>query len=238
MSFEDDYKNLIIKQYWEKTNASAEIGMQAGTWESIFNFLNSFLVEFDIDSAFGEQLDIIGRIVGIKRRVPYVKEKNYFGFDDNSAARSFGDLFSDTGNSAPLFNVFSIKYTDLQLDDPDYRFFIKLKVAKNMTLGVMATSKYVSIVNAVFTAFDGHAYVDDNKDMSLTLYVDQTVSDETLRIITALDLLPKPQGVRYEIVKIDYFNTFGFDDNAGSKGFANKFDLITEAGGEFAEKVI
>lgn len=238
MSFQDDYKNLLIKQYWEKPNALAEIGMQASSWGTIFDFISSFLVEFDIDSAFGEQLDIIGRIVGIKRRIPYVKEKNYFGFDDNSAARSFGDLFSDTGNSAPLFNIFSIKYTDLQLDDPDYRFFIKLKVAKNMTLGVMATSKYVSIVNAVFTAFEGHAYVDDNKDMSLTLYVDQSISDETLRIITALDLLPKPQGVRYEIVKVDKFQTFGFADNINSRGFANKFDLITEPGGEFADKII
>jgi len=53
-----------------------------------------------------------------------------------------------------------------------------------------------------------------------------------------MDLLPKPQGVRYIIVRADLGGTFGFADNPESEGFANKFDLITEAGGEFAEKII
>ena len=39
MSFVSDYQNLLIKQYWEKSKASAEIGLQAETWNKVFEFL-------------------------------------------------------------------------------------------------------------------------------------------------------------------------------------------------------
>ncbi len=238
MSFIEDYQNLLIKQYWEKTKAKGEIGVQAKSWEKGFDLLASFLDAFGVGTAVGDQLDIIGRVVGINRRIPYVLEKNFFGFDDNSLARGFGSLTEILPDRSTFYSIFSSPYSDLQLSDPDYRIFIKMKIAKNVTLGVMATSQSVSIVNAVFQAFNGEAYVDDNKDMSLTLYISDAIEEETVRVLEIMDLLPKPQGVRYIIVRADLSETFGFDDNPESKGFANKFDLITEPGGEFAEKII
>ena len=63
MNFESEYVNLLIKQYWEKPKAAAEIGMKAGAWRKTFDWLSSFENEFDLDSATGDRLDIIGRIV-------------------------------------------------------------------------------------------------------------------------------------------------------------------------------
>ena len=238
MSFIEDYQNLLIKQYYEKDNAVGEIGVQAGTWEKCFNLLESFLSAFDVDTAVGAQLDIIGRVVGTNRRIPHVLNKNFFGFDDNILATGFGSLTEVLPDRATFYSIFSSPHSDLQLSDPHYRIFIKMKIAKNVTLGVMAASQSVSIVNVVFTAFNGEAYVKDNKDMSLTLYISDAIEEEAVRVLEIMDLLPKPQGVRYIIVRADLSETFGFDDNPESKGFANKFDLITEPGGEFAEKII
>ena len=49
MSFTDEYCNLLVKQYWEKTNAKAEITLQASTWERVFDWLKSFEEAFKID---------------------------------------------------------------------------------------------------------------------------------------------------------------------------------------------
>ena len=37
MNFESEYVNLLIKQYWEKPKAAAEIGMKAGAWHKTDN---------------------------------------------------------------------------------------------------------------------------------------------------------------------------------------------------------
>lgn len=65
--FTDDYVNLLIKQYWQQPNASAEIALQAVSWEKIRDLLNSFEDAIDIDAATGKSLDIIGKIVGLRR---------------------------------------------------------------------------------------------------------------------------------------------------------------------------
>ena len=94
MSFDSEYVNLLIKQYWEKPKAAAEIGMMAGTWRKTFEWIDSFSDEFDLDNATGDRLDIIGRIVGIKRIVAFVVPKIAFGFDENPTALGFDDKFS------------------------------------------------------------------------------------------------------------------------------------------------
>lgn len=95
--FTDQYVDLLIKQYWEKPKASGEIAAKAATWEAIRDILADFPAQFDIDaeiletelglfggfvlglsdgsvlgvagqSAIGDRLDIIGKIIGLNRR--------------------------------------------------------------------------------------------------------------------------------------------------------------------------
>lgn len=65
--FIDQYALLLIKQYWEKPKAKAEIELLASVWSEIFQFFESWNDEFDLDAATGDRLDIIGKIVGIGR---------------------------------------------------------------------------------------------------------------------------------------------------------------------------
>jgi len=234
MSFESDYRDLIIKQYWDKPKARAEIELQASTWARTFDWLDSFVAEFDVDLATGDRLDIIGRIVGISRIVPFALEKIRFGFDGDDTALGFADAFDSSVISAPLFDIFENKYTTLQLDDFDYAFFIKAKIARNSASSYLSSDGRLSIQEAVNVLFDGNARVVDNKDMSLFLYVTNFVDAERLLLIKQLDLLPKPQGVRYRIVQLDAdANSFGFADDEFALGFGDAFD--STVGGVFAE---
>jgi len=130
VSFESDYVNLLIKQYWEKPKANAEIRMKAGTWRKTFEWIDSFGDEFDLDIATGDRLDITGRIVGISRLIPYSIPKIAFGFDENPNSRGFDDLFSPLDDRAPFQDLFESESTELVLDDNAYRQFIRAKIAK------------------------------------------------------------------------------------------------------------
>jgi len=239
VSFESEYVNLLIKQYWEKPKANAEIEMKAGVWRKTFEWIDSFSDEFDLDNATGDRLDIIGRIVGISRSVPFAVAKIAFGFNENPNARGFDDKFSPLTDRAPFQDKFERAYTDLQLDDSAYRFFIRGKISKNVGGPYLVDDQGLSIQSAVNTLFEGRAYVIDKKDMSLALYVSPLFNLDQLRAIIRLDLLPKPQGVRYGvIVQAGPGETFGFADNVNSLPFADKFDLINQPGGRFANKVV
>ena len=197
MSFESEYVNLLIKQYWEKPKAAAEIAMKAGMWRRTFEWIDSFGDEFDLDIATGDRLDIIGRIVGIGRNIPYSIPKIAFGFDENPNSRGFDDLFSPLDDRAPFQDLFESASTELVLDDNAYRQFIRAKIAKNTFGPYLSGNDFLSIQDAVINIFGGLAYVTDNYDMTLTLHVSSVFNSVTLDSILKMSLIPKPQGVRY-----------------------------------------
>jgi hypothetical protein len=197
VTFESDYVNLLIKQYWEKPKAAAEIEMMAGTWRKTFEWIDSFSDEFDLDNATGDRLDIIGRIVGIGRNIPYSIPKIAFGFDENPNSRGFDDLFLPLDDRAPFQDLFESASTELVLDDNAYRQFIRAKIAKNTFGPYISGNDFLSIQDAVINIFGGLAYVTDNYDMTLTLHVSAVFNSTTLDAILKMSLIPKPQGVRY-----------------------------------------
>lgn len=231
------YQNLLIKQYWEKPNAFAEAGVIASGYGKVYDLLTDIVDGFDLDNAVGNQLDIIGRIVGAPRIVPFVLAKQAFGFDNNVNSVGFASKFNATRPGAPFQSKFAPLYTSQQLDDFDYRFFIRAKIAVNIVGAVMVSDERLSIQDAINTAFNGRAYVLDNQDMSLTLYISSEIDIERLRLINNLGLLPKPQAVRYKlVVQASPETTFGFSNNDRSQGFASKFDPAY-TGGVMARKV-
>ena len=237
MSFVEQYTLLLIKQYWEKPKARAEVELKMRMWQKIVDLLQAFEIEFDLDNARGAQLDILGKIAGVPRIVPAVLTRTTFGFDINPNSRGFADRFNDLREGAPFARRFEPQYTSQQLTDNQYRRLIRAKVSLNVTSAYIASDERISIQDVINQAFGGRAYVVDNQDMSLTLYVSPSVSLDELRLIRQLGLLPKPQGVRYSfVIQAEPGVTFGFDNNPNSIGFADRFDP-TRVGGIFARKV-
>jgi len=196
LSLTSETSNLLIKQYWEKPKALAEIGLQADTWETVRAFLVALDSAFDLDSAVGEQLDVLGRIVGIERNVLAVP-KSFFGFSSNPISLGFADKFDPTRQGGLFFDKFGSAFTDFQLNDSEYRNLIKVKAAFNRSSGYLSSNDFVSIQSVVLSVFDGQAYVSDNLDMTITLNASQYIGANRVNLIVALGLLPRPQGVTY-----------------------------------------
>lgn len=218
--FENSYLNLLILQYRDSPKASETIKANITKYEELYNVILQFEEAFDIDTAVGVQLDILGKIVGISRIIPDVIPKVYFGFDNNIVnSAGFGD--------APFFRLGDSLLTDTQLNDYDYRFFIKAKIAKNVVTAKMIDDN-LSIQDAIMFMFGNSSYITDNQDMTMSLFLDSSYPDRLLSYLLALDLIPRPQGVKLrDTIIIITSDSFGFNNNPNSKGFGiGKFARI------------
>lgn len=234
--FTDNYRKLLIVQYADKPKAIAHINNIIGSLEDVYDLANLFEEAFDVDMAVGKQLDIIGKIVGIARKVPFSVPKNYFGFSDNTAtAYPMGNKFVSVV-AYPFKNKFEIPYTTGELNDNDFRFFIKAKIIKNYVKAKMIdTTDRLSLQDAIDNLFDNKAYVVDNQDMTMTIYIDNTFNFDMIQYIKQLDLIPRPQAVEYKtVVSYSEGSTFGFGVNNST--FGDKFSTPIES--YFAEKII
>lgn len=229
--FVQAYLTLLIKQYYDKPKARAEITAMVSEWENVYTFVNQFGAEFDLDNATGDRLDKIGKIVGIPREIPNTLSKYRFAFEGDSTGAGFGTLFSDNFG-APFLTLFEEPLTAYQLDDFDYRFFIRAKVAVNQASAYMVSDEYVSLQDVIEFIFNGDGYVTDNLDMSLTLYVPYAITDDRFNLIRKLGLLPKPQAVRYSTFIRGEVDSFGFSNDVGASGFGSIFE--STVGGSFA----
>jgi hypothetical protein len=236
--FVDEYVNLLILQYRNSPKAEATIRALVSKYEELYNVIKSFDKAFDVDTAEGVQLDILGKIVGIPRNVPFaakVLPKNYFGFSDNtSSAYPMGDKFL-TVVAYPFKDRFEIPYTTGQLNDNSYRFFIKAKVVKNVVKAKMIDKNKLSLQDVVDYLFKSKAYVVDNYNMTLNLYINNTFDFSMLQYIKQLDLLPRPQGAGYKTI-ISYVEGSSFGFGVNNTGFSDKFSTVTKS--YFAEKIL
>ena len=230
------YTDLLINQYSEKENAAGEIKATVSQFEKTFALFNEFLAAFDLDNATGNRLDIIGSWVEMPRTIPFELEKTFFGFDGQTNTKGFSNKFDPTVIGAPFRDRFAPGHTDLQLNDDDYRFFIKCRIAKNACHAFMITNNNNSIQDVIKFMFPSGAFVDDTQRMRLVLYVFGDFDAQKLNVLRDLDLLPRPQGVSYSITNLPDVPYFGFAGDDLAAGFSDKFDP-TIIGGVFAKKV-
>lgn len=75
----DYYAGLLAYQYRGQANASRQ--MKILTKQAVADYLAAQLVScFDIETAVGTQLDVLGKYIGVSRNVGIVLVKPYFGF--------------------------------------------------------------------------------------------------------------------------------------------------------------
>lgn len=186
----------------------------------------------DIDLATGDQLDIIGEIVGVSRLVNGVIVVPFFGFEGVLLAQPFGEegnlwvggRFYEEGEETTGTSV---------LADPEYRLLIRAKIVRNHSKGTCE-----DIMNALTYLFDGapSGIVDDIGGMAIDIGIGRPLTNIEYALITELDILPRPAGVRINRI-INYASgaVFGFEGQPGVLGFGEEGD--PSVGGIFAEDV-
>lgn len=209
MSYQDDlkqlqeyYSNLLIVQYNGKKRATETI-------KQLVNLIYANMILFQIRDGFdwttavGEQLDIIGKWVGVSRNYntnPITDKKLSYpeysrliptvttdiiqgGYSDYST-------FSDDDGGQLIYN--DLKSVDNKLSDADYRVVIGLKIIYNSINHIAG-----EIDNAIWQYFGGKVY---------TIWTDHTItynyeSDmlELMQICLYKGVLPAPIGAEIQL---------------------------------------
>lgn len=187
----DYYAGLLLTEYRNSPRAVATIRIYAK--QAIADMLELDVQDgFDVDTALGAQLDIIGKYVGIPRNIGDPTPRPYYQFSDGVGPIIRGNGFQDGTNLSQ--NAAAIWYSGIflgaentDLTDAAYVLMIKLKIILNANNGTLA-----SIMAFLQMFLPGVVALTDNKDMTLTY----TLSSRTPVPTSVLEAyLPKPMGV-------------------------------------------
>lgn len=178
-----------------------------------------------LDTAQGEQLDLIGAIVGLPRgSLPAeVWNTSYFGFLDDPDALPLADL--DVSNdSGVFFDLSNQTEGNVEWNDPTYRLFLKAKIFANSSNGtpeeLITATKSILDVEYVEIIETGNA--------NLLIGFNRILNNVEKYILQGLGeyerLLPIPIGVGVGYIESDS-EFFGFEETAGALGFASFEEL-------------
>lgn len=178
------YLGLVTNRFNQKPNfmtmLAAIIGPLAGT-EAV---LNNMPTLFDIDSAVGVQLDILGMWIGRTRNLKVPITGVYFTYNTGPGYNS--GIYK--GPFDPVSGLVS-------LPDPQYRTYLKAVIASNRwngTLGGAYAAYQILLDGTPFVIF-----IYDYQDMSISYALIGGIPDAlTLALFTGGYLSLKPMGVR------------------------------------------
>ena len=183
------YIARLIYQYSQQPNAQmlTALMVKQALADDLTTILNT---AFDIDTAVGPQLDIIGEYVGVKRNINPSATGTYWGFENYSNTGNTIGFRNYAGNSNTT-GVWETYGTASQpatnLSDTQYRLVIKLQIILNSNDGTLA-----SIMQYLNNLLPGYATVVDNQNMTLTYTVNQ---NSVISATLLSQFLPKPMGV-------------------------------------------
>lgn len=178
------YNALIPVAQRESPDFMATVNSITGTLAEAQKRVQSLISGFDLDSAIGRQLDIIGLWVGRNRIINAPIDDYFFTFD--SASLGF-----DAGNWK---NRFDADFGYVDLDDANYRSVLRAKIGANNWNGTNETLP--DILNSIYPQGDIKIRYCDNQDMTMTVYVSgKSIPNITREIIRQGYLAIKPGGI-------------------------------------------
>lgn len=188
----ETYTSLVTSEHLGKPNFIATLTASTSVEVLIQNVLAVINNKFDIDSAVGAQLDILGLWVGVPRLIATPLSGIYFEWDNAELGWAFGiwqGIFSPTTGLTAL-------------PDDAYRTLIRAKIAANTWHGNIPDA--YAIWEALFT--NTIIMIQDNQDMSMVIGVAGQPLDILTQALLIGGYLPlKPEGVNiaYYAIPVD-----------------------------------
>jgi len=203
----DEYLSLITSAHSDKPKFEATVAVGVSPFARIQEVLKSLVAEFDIDTAVGVQLDVVGEWVGRSRRIDTPLVGVYFAWDDT---------VGDGWESGIWKDIYDPESGLVDLPDDAYRLLLKSKVAANNWDGTVPQA-YEVWTSAFGT--DTLLLIQDNQDMSMIVGIaGQPLSIVEQALLTNGYIPLKPEGVRiqYYAVAPSEGSLFAFDVTEGS----------------------
>ena len=214
------YTELITNYHAGKPRFVAHVDLSTRPLTDASTALQGLVTAFDIDSAVGAQLDILGEWIGRTRIVRQPISGVYFSFDTDGLGWDQGIWQGPYDPDAG--------YTSLS--DDTYRIVLKAKIAINNWNGQNDTLP--PILEAALEGSGLKMQIVDNQDMTISVWVfpEEDISQVSLELIAAIRqgyLTVKAAGVWAGDIQTPSIETpsvgnrfFGFDmDNEYIAGF-------------------
>lgn len=209
------YKNLLIIQYHNQPNAQATI-------ELLINEVLASEIAFDVregynvDTAVGVQLDVIGKYVGIDRFFQGQDLTGYFSLLLQGATPDVGQVGFTTQALFPSETSQTLIYADIlsttqTLTDDSFRTLIKFQIINNNS-----NFSHQAIDSNLFKFFGNGIIADSNGNMKMFYFVTRDFF-QIATIALQKGILPKPMGVEilYLIEEnVPYFGMTSYDSPA------------------------
>lgn len=231
------YVNLLIIQYHDKPKARATIAA----------FINALIANgialdvrdgYNLETAVGVQLDVIGKYAGIDRFYKAQILDNYFAFTNYDEISidplKFG--FSNYANYGTIVSNGWLTYDNIissnfKLDDDSYRQLIKLKIIQNNS-----NHSHKSIDDSMFKFFGYSVVPSSSGDMHMYYFIPVT-SSALIQAAADKQVLPRPMGVGagYVIQEEPFFafadyEKSSFTTDPGIEGYSTYLDYDTKEG--------
>ena len=201
------YSDLLMWQY-KLPKATAEIDLTTGSWVRFMQQCLDFAGSWDIDTAEGYNLDVLGRIFGVSRTSISMTEKDYLTYYEQTGGLGWG--------RGRWYRAGEAFRETILLTDQEFRFLIKARIWK---LYQNPSLDYLTDALQALTGDD--AYIVDNGNMTMKIYYGaEVLLDSFIKFaIENLDILPRPVavGYTYEQAGVKYFGFNGeeFENNYG-----------------------
>lgn len=218
----DRYLNRVPSQHRHKPKLKATITAILEPLITAGKVLDTTYQSYDLDTAVGRQLDIVGEWVGISRVIDTPLDDVYFTWKGTEATGWGAGQWR--GRYDPLTGL-------VNLDDDTYRALIRLQATANIWDGRADSAyKYFSAAFANLT----HLVITDHQDMSLTIGIAGLIQGSAQRALFTKQISPfKPAGVRISVYFLSKVNAplfaWGIDNGESLRGWRD---------GAWAEKFI
>ncbi len=205
----ETYTGLITSEHSNKPNFVSTVEASTSPQSLIQDVLATINNKFDVDTAIGKQLDIVGLWVGVSRFINTPLTGVYFEWDNASLGWDFGIW---QGEFSPTSGLTA-------LPDDAYRTLIKAKIAANSWSGNIPDA--YKIWESVFT--DTIVLIQDNQNMTIVIgVVGRPLDVLTQALLTGgyLPLKPEGVGILYYAVPVDENPFFAWGaDGSGVSGW-------------------
>lgn len=213
------YTELITNYHATKSKFPQHIDLITRPLTDVSTSVADMIRKFDVDSANGEQLDIIGLWVGRSRLVTTPISNVYFSWDTDG-------LGWDQGNWQGPYDP-DADFTSLSNDV--YRLVLKAQIAINQWDGTVGHLE--ELLELIFSGTGIEMQIIDNMDMSISISAIAlngiaNTSAELIEVIKSGALTVKAAGVRVKSLDVidPAHPLFGFDiQNTAIAGFDNGY---------------
>ena len=198
----------IYSQYADKPKTVAWLNVTRELGEEIANGADEVRKCLDIDTATGESLKIISRIVGVdKARIEVLMNSAEFA---KQSGPDSGTEFGDTDNTFAPWSTQS----DAKISEEVLRTLCRAKILKNSI--VPTSENLLDAFNVIFPTANAFRLI-NHHDMTFSMEFTGTISQSESWLLDLEDFLPTPQGVRFR----GFIRSFGIIEFLGDSDSAH-----------------